>query len=486
MSLVTGVPQTNLPGRYASIDNSAAVQATASTNYKVLLIGTATAGSSGPVDTVVQMFSNSDGEQWGIGGMLDREVSQAVSANSSIPVYAIALTEGAGSKTEQAITFPAGVATANATLHMYVGGQYTPVAIAEADDQDAVATKVGAAVDAKTSLPMTQGSVVANLVTLAAKFNGEAGDSISIQFNRGIKESFPPGIPAPTVVLTAGAGDPSIVPAIAAIVDVQYTHIHLPYTNTTAQDLMKTELDVRFGPEDQQWGVSYTAVNDSTANLITYGNARNSQLQVYPEFDPGTASPLFECMSSLIAIIAGEPDPSAPFQTLSIPGIAGAQAGVGLRRSRSERNTLLSDGIATTVVADDGTVKIERIVTSYQTNPGGSPDVSYKNLNTVLTVLVFRDAINAHFSKFARYKLAGNGNSFGAGQKVMTPDTAKAELITVFEVFENAAILEDVDGFTASLIVERSATDVDRLEYSCNPDTVNQFRILAGVIAFKL
>ena len=149
MSLVTGVPQTNIPGRYASIDNSAAVQATASTNYKVLLIGTATAGSSGPVDTVVQMFSNSDGEQWGIGGMLDREVSQAVSANSSIPVYAIALTEGAGSKTEQAITFPAGVATANATLHMYVGGQYTPVAIAEADDQDAVATKVGAAVDAE-------------------------------------------------------------------------------------------------------------------------------------------------------------------------------------------------------------------------------------------------------------------------------------------------------------------------------------------------
>jgi phage tail sheath gpL-like len=53
-------------------------------------------------------------------------------------------------------------------------------------------------------------------------------------------------------------------------------------------------------------------------------------------------------------------------------------------------------------------------------------------------------------------------------------------------VFENAAILEDVEGFTASLIVERSATDVDRLEYSCNPDTVNQFRILAGVIAFKL
>lgn len=486
MSLVTGVPQTNLPGRYASIDNTAAVQATASTAYSVLLIGTASPGSSGPVDEVVQMFSDSDGEQWGAGGMLDRDVSQAISANSSIPVYAIALTDTAGSKSEQAITWPAGVATANSTLHMYVGGQYMPVAIEEGDDQDDVATKVGAAVDAKTSLPMVEKAVVAALVTLESKFSGEAGDSISIQFNRGIKEAFPSGIGAPAVVPSAGSGDPSIVPAIAAIVDTQYTHIHLPYDNTTAQNLIKAELDDRFGPEDQQWGVSYTAVNDSTANLIIYGNARNSQLQVYPSFDPGTASPLFECMASLIAILAGEPDPALPFQTLSIPGIAGALPGVGLRRRRSERETLLSDGISTTVVADGGTVKVERIITSYQTNPGGSPDISYKNLNTVLTVLVFRDAINAHFSKFARYKLARDGNTFGAGQKVMTPNTAKSELVGVFEVFENAAILEDVEGFTASLIVEISPVDPDRLEYSCNPDTVNQFRILAGVIAFKL
>ena len=254
MSLVTGVPQTNLPGRYASIDNTAAVQATASTAYSVLLIGTASPGSSGPVDEVVQMFSDSDGEQWGAGGMLDRGVSQAISANSSIPVYAIALTDTAGSKSEQAITWPAGVATANSTLHMYIGGQYTPVAIEEGDDQDDVATKVGAAVDAKTSLPMAEKAVVAALVTLEAKFSGEAGDSISIQFNRGIKEAFPSGIGAPAVVPSAGSGDPSIVPAIAAIVDTQYTHIHLPYDNTTAQNLIKAELDDRFGPEDQQWG----------------------------------------------------------------------------------------------------------------------------------------------------------------------------------------------------------------------------------------
>jgi len=487
MALVTGVPQTNLPGRYASIDNSAAVQATAATSYKVLLIGTAAAGSSGPVNTVVQMFSDSDAEQWGTGSMLDRQVSQAVSANSSIPVYAIALAEAGGStKAEQAITVPAGTSTANSTLHLYVGGQYVPVLVAEGDDQDAVATKIGAAVDAKSTLPMVEKSVASNLCTLESKFTGEAGDSITIQFNRGVRESFPPGIPAPTVVQTGGTGDPSIVPAVAAMVDSQYTHIHLPYPNTTAQNLMKDELDSRFGPEDQQWGISFTAVNDSTANLTIYGNARNSQLQVYPELDPGTASPLFEAMASGIAIMAGEPDPAMPFQTLGLPGVAGAPEGAGQRRSRPERNTLLGDGIATTRVADDGTVKIERIVTSYQTNPGGSPDISYKNLNTVLTVLVFRDAINSHFSKFARYKLADDGNNFGPGQRVMTPSTAKAEIIGVFEVFEDAGILEDVEGFTKSLIVERSQVDPDRLEYSGNPDTVNQFRILAGTIAFKL
>jgi len=250
---------------------------------------------------------------------------------------------------------------------------------------------------------------------------------------------------------------------------------------------MKDELDARFGPLDQEWGVSFTAVNDSTANLIVYGNARNSQLQVYPEFDPGHASELYASLAALVAKGVTEADPARPWQTLGLTGIAGALPGVGQRRSRSERESLLNNGIATTKVADDGTVQIERTITSYQTNPGGAPDVSYLDLMTPVTACVFRDAVNDRFRlRYPRHKLAGDGNAFGANQPVMTPDLARNEIISVFSDFVDRAQMEDLEGFKNSLIVARSDTDKNRLEYSCNPNVVNQFRVLAGVIAFIL
>lgn len=488
MTITTNVPQTNVPGRSAFIDNSQAVQANAGTNYRVLLIGTKSAGAAGPVDVVTQIFAGDDGVQWGEGGMIDRDVKLAVAANPSIPMFVIALDEdGGGTKAELELTIAASLTTADAVLHMYVGGLYTPVAIPDASGEGDIATAIGAAVDAKTGLTMVELLVAAGVVDLACKFNGEAGNSINVQFNRGIKEEFPPGMGAVTIVQTLGTLDPTITPAIAAMVGAQFSHIHLPYEAAAQQDEMLTELVARFGPEDQEWGISFTAKDDTTANLLIYGASRNSQLQVTPEVDTGTASPNFECGAVMVAVAAGEPDPARPLQTLPLPGIVGALEGVGLRRNKAERNTLLGTGIATTKVSDSGVVQIERFVTNYLTNPAGSPDVSYKDLMTVLIALVFRDAINQHFAlRYPRHKLADDGNDFGANQPVITPNIAKAEIMTVFDVFLADAILENREQFLADLIVARSDVDKNRLEYSCNPDTVNQFRIFAGVIAFIL
>ena len=488
MTIVTGVPDNiRAPGTYGTIDNSQAVLSVSLTTYKILLIGTKTPGSSGPVDEVVQLFGDSDGLQWGEGGMLDRMTRIAKANNQNSPMYAIALDEnGGGTAFETDMTIPAGTATATGVLHMYIQGDYVPVPVAEGDDQDAIAASAQAAIAAATGLSVTA-TVATNVTTITSKFAGAAGNSITVQFNRGIKESFPPGISEPTFVDTPGTLDPSIAPAIAAMVDEQFTHIVLPYEDTTNQDLLLNELNDRFGPIDQQWGISFTMLKDSASNLIAYGNARNSQLQCYPSVDPGTAGSLFEGAAGLVAKGVTEGDPARPWQTLGITGFAGAKSGVGLKFSFTERNQLLFNGIATTKVADDGTVQIERTVTSYQTNPAGADDISYLDLMTPVTACVWRDAVNNRFRlKFPRHKLGGSGNAFGAGQPVLTPELARAEIISVFRDFVERAILEDEDQFIESLVVEISSSDKNRLEYSCNPNLVNQFRVLAGVNAFIL
>lgn len=491
MAIQTGVAATRVPGRRATIDNSQAVGPSAATSYKALLIGIASAGSSGPTDTVTQIFGGTDGQQWGEGGMMDRMVTAFKAINTTTPLYAIAQPEGGGAtKATQAITVPASTATANGTLHMYIAGQYTPVAVTLGDDEDAIAASIAAAINAKTSLPVTSSATLA-VATNTTKFAGLAGGlgatkhgQMTVQFNRGIREELPAGVVMPTVVYVAGTADPALTAAIAAMVDEQYTHILMPYQDTTNQDLMKVELDTRFGPEDQMWGISFTPVNETTANLLVYGAARNSQVQVYPSVDPGTASPDFEWGAALLARVVANPDPAAPNTGDELAGILGAPSGD--RRSRSERDSLLNSGIATTRMSTTGAVQIERVITSYQTNPANAPDVSYLDVQTPLTNCVFRDAINNHFSRFEKYKLAGDGNTFGAGQKIMTPSLAKTEIIGVAEVFHEAGLIEDLDGFVESLIVERNATDKNQLDYSASPDVVNQFRNFHGVIAFKL
>jgi phage tail sheath gpL-like len=73
-------------------------------------------------------------------------------------------------------------------------------------------------------------------------------------------------------------------------------------------------------------------------------------------------------------------DPARPLQTLVLRGfLAPAKADQLLR---SERNILLYDGISTYTIDRDGTTRIERQITTYQTNSASLPDASYLDINT--------------------------------------------------------------------------------------------------------
>ena len=153
----------------------------------------------------------------------------------------------------------------------------------------------------------------------------------------------------------------------------------------------------------------------------------------------------------------------------------------------AERETLLSDGIATHTVDRTGVVALERMVTTYQTAPGGVADTAFRDANTLFTVSFLRASFRQRFAtKFARYKLADDGTRFGAGQRVVTPSTARAEAIGLFRQWENAGLVENADAFKDALVVERNASDPNRLDFLIPPDLVNQLRVLAATISFTL
>ncbi|AXW58918.1 hypothetical protein CJO93_08400 [Ralstonia solanacearum] len=88
--------------------------------------------------------------------------------------------------------------------------------------------------------------------------------------------------------------------------------------------------------------------------------------------------------------------------------------------------------------------------------------------------------------KFPRHKLANDGTVFDAGQAVATPSMIRAELIALFRDWEEAGLVEDFDQFKADLQVARSSTDVNRVDVRIPPNLINQFRVFAAQIQFRL
>ena len=206
----------------------------------------------------------------------------------------------------------------------------------------------------------------------------------------------------------------------------------------------------------QNEGAALSAKIDSLSNLTTLGNGRNSKHTLIM----GAAGPSapWEWAAAQAGQVAksAQADPAKPFQTLPLVNIrAPSEAELF---TLAERNSLLFDGIATYVLASGGIVRIERMITTWQTNDAGANDDSYLDLNTLLTLSFLRFSFrNRMQTKYSRHKLANDGTRFGPGQQVITPLKGKAEAVALFAEWELLGLVEGLEQFKLDLIVERNA-----------------------------
>ena len=147
---------------------------------------------------------------------------------------------------------------------------------------------------------------------------------------------------------------------------------------------------------------------------------------------------------------------------------------------------LLRKGISSTRVIG-GEVRLWRSVTTYRVNDAGALDTAYLDLTTMTTLAYLRySEANLIQLRFPRHKLADNGTRFGAGQAIVTPEIMRGELIGLYARWEEAGLVENAKFFADRLIVERDANDPNRLNSLQTPDLINNFRVFAGVIQFRL
>jgi len=481
-------------GQFIEIDNSRAVQGTPAQPHVALVIGQGLAAGT-VAEAVPTLIGSADAAEgfWGVGSMMAAMCSAFKKANPSTELWGISLDDGGGGVDNTFTLIPAGTATAAGEIGIYINGVRVAVAIADGDANTVVSASIDTAITAHpeySRMPITSGEA-AGTVTLTTKNAGTVGNGIDVRVNYQPNEKLPAGITAIPVVNTGtGATDPVLATAITAMGDVQYHTIVIPFTDATSLAAIEAELLTRWGPMEQKEGQVFTAALGTQSTLTSLGNTRNSQfLTIMSTGGAGGNSPTAPYLAA--AIVGGisaaqtQNDPARPLQTLPLTGmLPPAEAD---RFTRTERNTLLTDGIATNYVDGGGVVRIERIITTYQTNPLSVSDPSYLDITTMRTLSRLRFDVRTRIAlRYPRHKLASDGTLFDPGQAVVTPSSIRAELISLFRSWEGLGLVEGGVQFKEDLIVERNASDVNRVDMRMSPDLMNQFRVFAGQLQFLL
>jgi phage tail sheath gpL-like len=474
------------PGVYSEIDNSQAVRGPQSIQYRRLLIGQKMSGGTATAGQLVRVTSAAQADTlFGAGSMLSGMVRAAFAQDTYTELQVMpVLDNGAGVAATGTLLFT-GPATASGTIRLMIAGRSVDVGVTSGDAATTIGAAAAAAINAASDMPVTA-SAASGTVTITSRHKGEAGNSIDARVNYYSGQALPASVALTITAMSGGTGNPSLTTALAAIGDEWFHTWAVPYSDAATLAAIKTELDSRFAWNREIEAHAFVAARGTQGTLGSLGESHNNAHLVIAMAN-SEPMPVYEKAAELMAISAYylAIDPARPVQNLPFKWCLPPAA--ANRFTNEERNLLMFDGIATTKVDSGGVMQVERIITTYKTNSAGANDISYLDSETLFTLMFIRhDWRDYILRKYPRHKLANDGTRYGLGQPVVTPTLMKAEAIAKFREWEELGLVENIDDFKANLIGERNISDPNRLDMLLPPDLVNQLRIVANKIQFRL
>ncbi|UPG89269.1 phage tail sheath subtilisin-like domain-containing protein [Luteibacter aegosomaticola] len=492
------IPQNlRVPLFYAEVDNSQANSG--QQTQRALVIGQITsAGSAVAGQPVISSGASDAIGKGGAGSMLALMTAAYRNSDAFGELWLLPLADAAGAIAASGSIAFSGTPTAAGVLSLYIAASALQpplsVPVALTDTAASIATSVVAAINAATNLPVTAvvDGTTASKVNLTAKNKGLAGNDIDVRLNYGgtaAGEALPAGVTATIVAMASGATNPTLATALANLGDEGFDFIVCPYSDTASLDALKAFLNDstgRWSWSEQLYGHVFAANRGTLAAQTTLGTGRNNQHESILGFnDSPTPSWLWAADYAGAAAVALRADPGRPLQTIALNTALAPP--VASRYTKSDRNVLLWDGISTFTVAQDGAVALENVITTYQKNAFGQADESYLEVETLfLLMFVLRDMNTLVTSKYARMKLANDGTRFAPGSAIVTPSIIKADLIAEFRTLEYQGFVQGADAFAQGLIVQRNATNPNRIDVLWPGALINQLRIFAVLAQFRL
>ncbi|MDR1311926.1 MAG: phage tail sheath subtilisin-like domain-containing protein [Burkholderiaceae bacterium] len=477
------------PGQYVEFDNSKAAKGLVNMPQRILLLAPMLETGTLVPNAPAQVSSASEGMVlFGRGSIGAQMIAAIFSVTDTIETWVVGIPDsGAGSAAAGTVTVT-GSPIESGPINLYIAGRRIQVGVSPVDTATTIAEALADAINADLDGVVTADSDAA-VVTLTCRHEGTLGNDIDLRINYyPLSEATPKGIGIAITAFSGGTGDASVATALANIGDRQYNTIITATSTQSDVALIETELDSRWGPLRQNDGHCHIGLRGTVGTINAYLSSRNNpHVTFWTAESGGEPGPIWEkaALAGTVSAYYLGIDPARPLQTLVLPGRLPATA--DKQFTRAERNNILSYGGATTTVDAGGNVCVERAVTSYTLNQYGLVDPSYRDIETMYTLSLLRYQVRARIAqRFPRYKLADDGTQFPPGQTVVTPKIIRAELIALALDWIDAGLVENIEQFKTDLLVERNTTDVNRVDVLLPPDLVNQFRVFAAQLQFRL
>lgn len=490
MITFNNIPSTKrTPGALVEIDNSRALKGLFANPHKALIVGMKD-GTSGTAANAALNAITSDSLAdgfFGTGSIAARMCKTFKMNNPNTELFAMALSGGTV-RASAYMSFGGSVTAAGAYVFLLIGGQkvYSPVTSGWSHVD--VASGVASDINANAQLCCVASVSAAGGFRFLAKGSCSLGNQFDVRANFYDGQTNPTGITWVLSNFAGGAGAPDVGDVWTIIDDIQFQHIINPFNDSTNLTAMANELEDRFGPQVDKQGHCWTAYRGALASAAALGNSMNSpHLTIVPFYESPTNPDEWAAGWGAVAAEKLNDDPGRPLQYLKIKGVIAPKETD--RWTNAERESNLYDGLATYFVDSSGNVMMERAITTYKTNSAGILDGSYLDSETLFILMEIRYQFKATMlTRFIsqRYKLADDTFPVQAGMMVATPKTIAQEIISLFTKLHQKGLIENIDDFITNLIVERNASDVNRIDVLLPPDLINQFRILAGQIQFIL
>jgi phage tail sheath gpL-like len=485
------IPQNlRVPLFFAEVNNSNAN--TGQQTQRTLIIGQITStGRATPNVPVISQGQSDAISQGGTGSMLALMTAAYLNSDPSAEVWYLPVSDAAGAVASSGTVVFTGAPTAPGVVSLYVAGNLISVPVATTDTPTTIAAALVAAITANPNLPVTAVAATGT-VTITAVNKGVAGNDIDLRLNYGgtaAGQATPLGITATITAMASGATNPTLTTALANLGDQPFDFIVCPYTDTVSLNALQSLLNDQTGRwswANQVYGHVFAANRGTFSAQTTLGVTRNNQHEsILGFYDSPSPNWIWAADYAGAFAAASRADPGRPAQTLALNTVLAPP--LASRFPLAEQNTLLFDGISTFTVAQDGTVALQNLITTYQKNAFGQPDNSYLEIEDLfLLMFVLRDLQSVITSKFPRMKLAADGTRFAPGAAVVTPSVIRANLIAEYQNLEFQGYVQNSTAFAAGLIVQQNATNPNRVDVLYPGILIDQLRIFALQFQFQL